>query len=219
MDNVHKPHNLSAISRSCDAVGIGEVHGVSGSDGFALWHRGAGGSSRWIERHAHATIQAGCDALRARGMTLAVADVGDDATDYRDVDYTRPFALIVGAELEGVTDDAREQADFRLTIPMQGMVESLNVSVAVALVLFQAATQRERAGLYRGPRLDAETYRARLFEWTHPKIARHCRQFGLDYPALDDDGEIVGDFPRGARDLDAAPSVAAPTPPSHTQSG
>lgn len=201
MDNVHKPHNLSAITRTCDAVGIGEVHGVSAADAFQLWHRGAMGTERWVARHAHASLDEAYASLRARGMVLAVADLSDDAIDYREVDYTQPFALVVGAELEGLTDEARDKADIKLTIPMVGMAASLNVSVAVALVLFAAFDQRERAGMYKTPRLPDDTMAQLSFEWAHPKIAAHCKRHGQPYPAMNEDGDIVGDFPRGPASL------------------
>ncbi len=197
MDNVHKPHNLSAIARTCDAVGIGEVHGVSASETFRTWRRGASGAQRWVQRIGHRSLELAARTLRDRGMTLAAADIGHGTVDYRDVDYTRPFALIVGAELDGLSDLSREAADLRLSIPMTGMVESLNVSVAVALVLFEARYQRDCAGLYDKPRIPDTTYRRLLFEWAHPQVAAHCRRLGLAYPELNETGDIVGSFPRG----------------------
>ena len=83
-------------------------------------------------------------------------------------------------------------------IPMRGMTQSLNVSVACAVVLYEAMRQREAAGLYASPRLDAETCRVQRFEWLHPVVARFCRERGLDYPELDEDGNIIGSFPRGS---------------------
>ena len=207
MDNVHKPHNLSAITRTCDAVGISEVHGVSSSESFALWHRGASGSERWVERLAHPCVEVALATLRARGMTLAAADVGAQGVDYREVDYTGPFALVVGAELDGLSAAARAAVDLRLSIPMVGMVESLNVSVAVALVLFEAKRQRESQGMYDEPRLDPRDYQRLLFEWAHPKIAAHCQRFGLRYPALDEAGEVSEPFQRGSKKPPAPRSV------------
>ena len=197
MDNVHKPHNLSAIARTCDAVGIGEVHGVSASDTFRAWRRGASGAQAWVERIGHRSVTDAANALRARGMRIAAADVGTDSVDYRELDYTQPFALIVGAELDGLTEESRKAADLRLSIPMAGMVESLNVSVAVALILFEARYQRAAAGLYAEPRIPDSTYRRLLFEWGHPQVAAHCRRLGLSYPALNEVGDIIGTFPRG----------------------
>jgi tRNA (guanosine-2'-O-)-methyltransferase len=81
-------------------------------------------------------------------------------------------------------------------IPMSGMGTSLNVSVAAALLLFEAQRQRLAAGFYDRPRLDPETYRTMLFEWAFPKLAALCRKRGFPYPPLDEDGEILGPLPR-----------------------
>jgi tRNA (guanosine-2'-O-)-methyltransferase len=80
---------------------------------------------------------------------------------------------------------------------MDGMGTSLNVSVAAALLLFEAQRQRHAAGFYDAPRLDPETYHRTLFEWTWPGIAAQCRRRKAAYPALSEEGEILGEVPRG----------------------
>jgi tRNA (guanosine-2'-O-)-methyltransferase len=112
--------------------------------------------------------------------------------DFREVDYTLPTAVLLGAELFGVSAGALEEADVRIGIPMMGMARSLNVSVAAALVLYEAQRQREKAGLYDRCRLDAPRQAALLFEWTHPKLARTLRETGQTYPELDESGDIRG---------------------------
>jgi tRNA (guanosine-2'-O-)-methyltransferase len=79
-------------------------------------------------------------------------------------------------------------ADEHVVIPMRGMVDSLNVSVANALILYEAARQREAAGLYDYSRLDPDEYAYTLFEWCYPDIARRCREQRVPYPKLDSDG-------------------------------
>jgi tRNA (guanosine-2'-O-)-methyltransferase len=114
------------------------------------------------------------------------------------VDYTAPTALLFGQEKDGVTEEALELVDGLLEIPMEGMVTSLNVSVAAALVLYEAYRQREGDGAYEGgPRLSEEVYRKTLFEWAHPVLARMCRRKGVEYPELGEDGEVLGEVPRG----------------------
>lgn len=118
------------------------------------------------------------------------------ATPFREADYTRPTALLLGNEDLGLSPQALAAADERVSIPMSGLGTSLNVSVAAALLLFEAQRQRTAAGLYSASRLDQEIYDRTLFEWAHPKVAAHCRRRDVPYPALDDDGEIVGVVPR-----------------------
>lgn len=196
-ERLDKPRNFSAIIRSCDAVGIGEVHAVRG-DVRPRTHRTASqGAEKWVRTRYHASLGEACGRLRGAGFQLVAAHLSNDAVDYREVDYTRPTALLVGTELFGVGESALAEADRTIVIPMQGMTQSLNVSVACAIVLFEAQRQRDAAGMYGRRRLRDDTWRRLRFEWLHPRVARFCRERGLDYPEMDDDGRITGSFPRG----------------------
>jgi tRNA (guanosine-2'-O-)-methyltransferase len=192
MDNVHKVHNFSAIVRSCDAVGAFEAHAVWPHRELIARHGTASGANKWVRIHTHECMADAVAELKGRGMRIYAAHLSAQAVDFRSVDYTRPTAILLGAELEGVSREAQELADGHIIIPMLGMVESLNVSVAAATVLYEAQRQRMAAGMYDRPRLDGELYRHTLFEWAHPRIAGYCRRHGLPYPELDEDGEIIG---------------------------
>jgi len=157
------------------------------------------GSRKWVALKRHNSIGAVCDELRDQGFQILAAHQSRHAVDFREVDYTRPSAILLGGELWGVSATAAAAAGRHITVPMLGHVRSLNVSVAAALVLYEAMRQREVAGCYDSCRLDPVTYRRVLFEWTHPRIARRCRQSGIPYPALDDDGNLL-DNPFGIID-------------------
>ncbi len=196
MENVHKPHNLAAIARSCDAVGAMEVHCISAEENsLVLSQKSASGSSKWVDVHVHQTLEHCLDGLGARGLQRLSLTIDESAADYRELDYTGPTALVVGAELDGLTPAAVAACDRSVYIPMQGMVDSLNVSVATALVLFEARRQRERNGQYRESSLPPDAFAKRLFEWTQPVVAEYCQRHGLDYPALNEDGDIDGPLP------------------------
>lgn len=198
LEQVHKPHNLSAVLRSCDAAGVWELHAVAPEREVRPASAVSQGTGKWIGVVSHRTVTEAARALREAGFTLWAAHPGRGALDYREVDYTGPTALLFGQEKDGVTEEALELADGRLVIPMEGMVASLNVSVAAALVLYEARRQREAAGLYEGgSRLDPEIYRRTLFEWAYPGLAKLCRRRGVPYPELDEDGELLGEVPRG----------------------
>lgn len=107
------------------------------------------------------------------------------------MDYTRPTALLLGSELRGVSPDAAALVDCHASVPMRGLATSLNVSVAAALFLYEAARQREVAGLYAGCRLTPEQYSQTLFRWCHPGIAARCDEQGLPYPPLTSDGDLA----------------------------
>ena len=191
-DGVHKPHNVSAILRTCDAIGIHRLHAISPDGAIRRHHMMAGGSRRWVEVVTHSSVADAATGLRAAGWQLAAAHAEHGARDYRDVDYTQRIAVIFGAELYGPSEQALEHADLSIRIPMHGLVESLNVSVAAAVILFEAERQRREAGLYDRSRLDPEEFESTLFEWAYPDIARRCRARDLPYPPLADDGALLG---------------------------
>lgn len=195
-ERLHKPRNFSAIVRTCDAVGINEVHAVPGDAGLSIHWNTSQGAEKWMNVRPHESLSAACDYLRGRGFQLIAAHLSPAAVDYRDIDYTVPTALLIGTELFGVSDAAQRQSDRQVMIPMKGMTQSLNVSVACAIVLYEAMRQRDRAGHYRARRFRGAGYHRQRFEWLHPVIARFCRERGLDYPEIGEDGEIRGSFPR-----------------------
>lgn len=195
-ERLHKPRNFSAIVRTCDAVGINEVHAVPGEDGLSIHWNTSQGAEKWVRVHPHDSLETACAFLRDRGYQLVAAHLSDEAVDYRELDYTAPTALVVGTELFGVSEAALALADRQVTIPMKGMTQSLNVSVACAIVLYEAMRQREAAGLYGSRRLDPSVLEPQRFEWLHPAVTRFCRERGLDYPELDEEGNVIGEFPR-----------------------
>lgn len=168
MERVHKPHNLAAIARTCDAVGVLELHAVPLPGGTARLGRdkAASGAGKWLSLCEHADIRAAYERLRERGMRIYAAHECPGAVDYRSVDFTRPAAVVVGAELDGLSDPAVEAADRAITVPMLGMTRSLNVSVATAVVLYEAQRQREAAGLYDSRRLDDDAFGEYLRRWS-----------------------------------------------------
>ncbi|NIB41121.1 tRNA (guanosine(18)-2'-O)-methyltransferase TrmH [Pseudomaricurvus alkylphenolicus] len=190
-DEVHKGRNLSAIIRTCDAVGIDQFHCVQPSKGFRAFRGTALGSHKWVETQLHPTIETGVGHLKDQGFRIVAANLSDRAVDFRNIDYTQPTALLMGTEKEGVSDAALAAADDEVIIPMMGMVESFNVSVACAIILTEAQRQRQLAGLYNRSRLPADIYERKLFQWCQPIVTRYCDERGLDYPPLDDEGEII----------------------------
>ncbi|WP_020210012.1 TrmH family RNA methyltransferase [Gilvimarinus chinensis] len=190
-DKVHKAQNISAILRTAEAAGIGHIHMVRPERGHLVYHNTAGGIGRFTSQTVHDTIEDGCSALRQQGFTLYAAHWSDRAIDYREADFTRPFALIMGAEKRGLSDYAAREADAHLTIPNMGLVESYNVSVAAAIILQTAMQQRTAAGLYERPVEEDDNYWTTLFEWMHPKMVKYCRKHNLPYPDMDEDGDII----------------------------
>ncbi|MEM7761342.1 MAG: tRNA (guanosine(18)-2'-O)-methyltransferase TrmH [Cyanobacteria bacterium P01_A01_bin.40] len=191
MEDVHKPHNLSAIIRTCDAVGVFAVHAVNRHSDTPTYSQVAQGSEKWVKLHYHPDIKTAIKSLQQNDYKVYAAHLSDTAIDYRQVDYTQPTAILLGTEKWGVTNEAADLVDGHIIIPMQGMVQSLNVSVANAVVLFEAQRQRLQAGLYDKVSLDPETYQQTVFEWGYPDIAAMYRRQGKAYPKLGEQGEIL----------------------------
>ena len=191
LDSVHKPHNLSALIRTCDAVGIPTIHAIPTEGAVRTLNHTSSGSHHWVTLMKHPSISDAIGSLKNSGTTIYAAHMSDEAVDFRQVDYTTPCAIILGAEKFGVSPEAAELADQHIKIPLLGMVESLNVSVAGALILYELERQRMEKGLYNKAHYDQKTLEALTFEWLQPKLARYYQARGLPYPALDEDGDVI----------------------------
>ncbi len=191
LDAVNKPHNVSAIIRTADAIGVHRLHAISTGGSLRRHHMIAGGAKHYDEVALHASTDAAIAALRAEDWQLVAAHASPRSGDFREVDYTAKVAIMVGAELVGLTEAAIAAADRHVAIPMHGLGTSLNVSVAVGAILLEAERQRRLAGLYDASRLAPEERDRILFEWCYPEIAERCRQLGRDYPRLRADGMML----------------------------
>lgn len=190
-DKVHKSHNLAAIVRTCDAMGVPEMHSVR-PDGGLPRHKGTAlGSQKWVNVSLYDRVDDPIEQLQEQGFQVVAAHLSDSAVDFRDIDYTKPTAVLMGTEKYGVSEVAQEKVDQHIVIPMLGMVESFNVSVAAAIILSEAQRQRSLAGMFDKPRIDEETYKTLSFEWAQPVITEFCQRKGVEYPELDEDGDIV----------------------------
>ena len=189
-DFVHKQRNLSAIVRNCDAAGIMQVHAILGDEDYKAFRGTAMGSHQWVEVQRHVALDAALLGLRNEGFQVVAAHLEEGALDFRQGDYTRPTALLLGAERRGLSEEGKSLADACITIPMVGMVGSLNVAVASGIILAEAQRQRQAAGLYDRVRISEAVYHRLFFEWGHPVVRDFCRARGLAYPALNEEGEI-----------------------------
>lgn len=190
-DEVHKGRNIAAILRTCDAVGIDTVYSVVPEAGYRPYRGTALGTQKWVSVKTCDNLAEPVTELKARGFQVVVTALSKKAVDYRAVDYTRPTALVLGSERTGASDVALKQADHSVTIPMVGMVESFNVSVAGAIILAEAQRQRAEAGMYDYCRLPEHDYSRRFFQWAHPQVAAYCEREGVPYPPVDEEGEII----------------------------
>ncbi|MBA0036421.1 tRNA (guanosine(18)-2'-O)-methyltransferase TrmH [Pantoea sp. BIGb0393] len=195
MEQVHKPHNVSAVIRTADAVGIHEVHAVWPSVRMRTMVSASAGSNSWVKVKTHRHIAEAVRHLKDEGMQVLATNLSAKAVDFREVDYTKPTCILMGQEKTGITAEALALADQDIIVPMVGMVQSLNVSVASALILYEAQRQRQNAGMYQRTYslLDEDEQQRLLFEGGYPVLARVAKQKGLPYPHINAQGEVEAD--------------------------
>ncbi len=166
LSNIHDPHNVSAIYRSCDAFGVPEVHLYYTDTAFpSLSRRSSGSARKWVETIRHRSLDDLAATLRNQNMQILSTSCSPAAKPLDAYDFTRPTAVIMGNEHSGVSEEVLRIVDGELYIPMYGMIQSFNVSVAAAVILAEAARQRKSAGLYDAPTFSAEELKARLADW------------------------------------------------------
>jgi tRNA (guanosine-2'-O-)-methyltransferase len=168
LENVHDPHNVSAILRSCDGVGVLRAHAVYSIEAppsTAFARQTSASAAKWVEVERHGSVADCYKRLREDGFSILVTSIGSESRPLYHWDLREPVALVLGNEMRGVSNEARDMADGVIQIPMAGMVESLNVSVACAVCLYEAYRQRTAAGDYEYPKLNPERLEALEEEW------------------------------------------------------
>ena len=150
LENVHDPHNVSAVLRSCDAVGVIDIHLVyhSGQSFPELGEKSSASARKWVLTHKHTTIDDCYELLRQQGKTIFTTGMSNEARSLYDIDCTKPIAIVFGNEHAGVSEEAIAKADGNMLIPQVGMIQSLNISVACAVTLYEAFRQRSQKGMY-----------------------------------------------------------------------
>ena len=161
------------------------------ADGYQNYMGVSASADKWVECVHYSSVSEPLEALKRNGYQLLAAHLTSDAKDYRKIDYTKPTAIIMGAERKGVSDLAMSKVDQAIVIPMMGMVESFNVSVAAALILAEAQSQRANAGFYDAQHLPQDEYDRLFFQWAHPVLTEFCDERDITYPAVDEEGEVI----------------------------
>ncbi len=168
LEDVHDIYNVSAVLRSCDAVGVPSIHQVYSLEEpprnrFA--RRVAAGTAKWVDATRWDSVEACYGQLRSQGMTILATAFSDAATSIHETDLTGPVALVFGNEMRGLTEPALALSDGEIYIPMVGMVQSLNISVSCAVALYELYRQRRAAGKYDQPMMSEEALDAMLTDW------------------------------------------------------
>lgn len=166
MENIHDPHNVSAMLRSCDAAGVLQVQLVYTREEFPkLGRKSSASAAKWVSHRKFKAIGECFETLRAEGFLVLATSLGSASRSLYDLDLTRKVALVFGNEHRGVSDECAAAADGNFEIPMFGMIRSLNVSVACAVTLFETVRQRLAAGDYAAPKIPPAEYDELLRSW------------------------------------------------------
>ncbi|WP_353243974.1 tRNA (guanosine(18)-2'-O)-methyltransferase TrmH [Providencia sp.] len=192
LEEIHKPHNVSAIVRSADAVGIHQIHAIWPDQHVKLSVSSAAGSNSWVKVISHQSTEEAISQIKSQNMQILATNLSDHAVDFREIDYTRPTCIMMGQEKKGISQKALALADKHIIIPMAGMVQSLNVSVASALILYEAQRQRQLVGMYdrEHSTLSAQEQQEWLFEGGYPVLAEVAKRKGLPRPYINEQGQI-----------------------------
>ncbi len=167
LENIHDPHNVSAILRSCDAVGVRDVNLLYTAESFPkIGKKSSASAYKWVRRRNFKSVGECYGKLREEGFVIAASVVGEKSVSLYDLDLRKKTALVLGNEHRGVTEEAGSAADVMFQIPMHGMVQSLNVSVACAITLFEALRQRIKSGDTDEPKLSEASIQKMLDEWS-----------------------------------------------------
>jgi tRNA (guanosine-2'-O-)-methyltransferase len=152
LENIHDPHNVSAILRSADSVGVDKIYLIYNTNKFPKIGKASSASAKkWIDLIKFNNVKDCFDELHKHNFKIYSTDLTDNPKNLSlyDINMSENVALVFGNEHEGVSDDVKNYSDCNFLIPMYGMIKSLNVSVSAAVCLYEALRQRKLNGLYK----------------------------------------------------------------------
>jgi len=169
LENVHDPHNIGAVLRSCDAVGIREIFVIYSDDELSQetlepGKKSSTGADKWVDIHYFSDSDQCFQKVRKNYEKILCTSLSGRSAKLYDLDLTQSLALLFGNEHKGVSKESLQKCDGNFVIPQMGMVESLNISVACAVTLFEAARQRMENGFYKNNTTNSTAEKKQLFE-------------------------------------------------------
>lgn len=166
LEEVKNIHNASAVVRTCDAAGILHLDIISSSqEPLPVNEAISTRAEKWLQFHQYASTEECLNFLKKKGLKIVATHLGKESIPYTSLDYTKPIAVVFGNESEGISEEALVLADDIIKIPMTGMVQSLNLSVSVGIILYEAMKQRMEKGFYKKRRLSTEELQTYMEKW------------------------------------------------------
>lgn len=167
LENVTDPHNISAVMRTCDAVGVQEIYVLNNKiPRHRKWGaKSSSSASKWLTIHQFTDAEQCFAQLRKKYTTILTTHLSSDAVHLHQINFIPSIALVFGNEHAGVSDEIRVLADGNFIIPQVGMIQSLNISVACAVTLYEAFRQKSLAGHYDKRALPGNQFSELLNNW------------------------------------------------------
>ena len=167
LENVFDPHNISAVMRTCDAVGLQDIYILNTKiPQHKKWGaRSSSSAAKWLTVHQFDNAKQCFSSLKSHYSTILTTHLSGDAVSLHQIDFTKSVALVFGNEHDGVSEEIRNIADGNFIIPQVGIIRSLNISVACAVTLYEAFRQKSQAGHYNQSKLDDIRMKSLLVEW------------------------------------------------------
>ena len=166
LENIHDPHNVSAIFRTCDAVGVLKVSLVYTVEKFPkIGKKSSASAFKRVGKEKYKSVEQCYGSLREEGFKIYASSLSEESVSLYDLDLSEKVAIVLGNEHRGVSDEAANLSDKKFLIPMHGMVQSLNVSVAAAVILYETYRQRCAKGLYKSSEFSGEELESMIDDW------------------------------------------------------
>jgi len=167
LENVQDPHNISAVMRTCDAVGVQEIYVLNTliPRHKKFGPKSSSSAAKWLTVRQFDNASYCFTELRKKYSRILTTHLGADSVDLYHIDFTASVALVFGNEHSGVSDEIRPLADGNFVIPQVGIIRSLNISVACAVCLYEAFRQKKSAGHYNGRVPEGTEFELLLREW------------------------------------------------------
>lgn len=167
LENVFDPHNISAVMRTCDAVGIQDIYVLNYKiPPHKKWGaKSSSSAAKWLTIHQFTDVEQCFAVLRKQYKKIYSTHLNADAVDLYTLNLTEPIALVFGNEHSGVSEEIVARVDGNFIIPQVGIIRSLNISVACAVTLYEAYRQRNAAGHYDQIKLKDESLQQLSEKW------------------------------------------------------
>lgn len=167
MENVHDPHNISAVMRTCDAVGIQNIYILNTKiPRHKKWgRRSSSSASKWLTVHQYTDVNECFDTLRKNYEHIYATHLSSNAVSLYELNLTKSIALVFGNEHEGVSNEILQLVDGNFIIPQVGIIQSLNISVACAVSVYEAFRQKKMAGHYNTSSLSPQQINELMIQW------------------------------------------------------